>query len=206
MIRKKRNIKSIRKKKKHKKEKKDKKGKKELARSETISLRDYYNKAAEFREWLLERKGLYLVDVETDIAKQHFAKFVELWNNKELPSKYYKGIAPELQEAGTRTKYQWGFAKKLDPVEMGTLRESIWEETNKLPPGQNINEPSKKVISEDRDIGPVVGPPKPMEELDAEEKEVLEIYLRKSDRKKYKKKKKIQWKKNWYQKKLEEMP
>ncbi len=101
------------------------------------------------------------------------------------------------KEAGTRTKYQWGFAKKLDPVEMydwipdyylyirGNLRESIWEETNKGPkPRSAISSP--KV--EDPDLGPVVGPPKPQEEqLDPEEKEALELYLKKKDRKNYKK-------------------
>lgn len=82
-----------------------------------LSTADYYAKSKEFREWLLEEKKIYLEDLETHVAKEYFAKFVTQWNSGELPARIYKASDAQL-EAGSRTKYQWSFVKKLDPVEM----------------------------------------------------------------------------------------
>lgn len=77
------------------------------SKKNSISTKDYYNKAAEFRYdihffgttsiimsssavnrmWLLEKHNIFFEDIDTDTAKSYFKKFVEKWNSGSLPSK-----------------------------------------------------------------------------------------------------------------------
>jgi len=95
-----------------------------------LTIDDYFMKGTELRIWLLEEHRLYLEDLETSTAKEYFLQFVEKWNDGTLPVKYYKGMTPETQEISQRTKYKWAFAKNLDTIEMGTLRDTVDKETN----------------------------------------------------------------------------
>eukprot|EP01116_Phalansterium_solitarium_P006862 TRINITY_DN19267_c0_g1_i1.p1 TRINITY_DN19267_c0_g1~~TRINITY_DN19267_c0_g1_i1.p1 ORF type:complete len:340 (-),score=75.58 TRINITY_DN19267_c0_g1_i1:271-1197(-) len=73
-----------------------------------ISADDYYQKASEFRVWLLHKKKIYMEDLPTDKAKEMFArKFVKRWNAGRLSRRYYDGIAPEEVQAAGRTKHTW---------------------------------------------------------------------------------------------------
>jgi hypothetical protein len=46
--------------------------------------------------------------------------------------KYYRSELRTDQDSatGSRTSYQWGFAKQLDSLEMGTMRDRIQRDTN----------------------------------------------------------------------------
>jgi len=127
-------------------------------------------KSAEFRQWIIEtRLNIRIEDLETEESKQLFAStFVKDWNEGRLEPKFYKGIPPEAIEASSRTKYKWKFAEKLDPVEMGNLRETVQKLTN--PEQKNLAAESQDLLF----VLPSQGPKKP--ELDTFQKEEQEAF------------------------------
>ena len=69
----------------------------------------YFQKNAEFREWLEHEHALVFGDLKTDEARKIFSEFVEAWNKKTLPKRLYSGIAPS---ATNRTSHKWGLNGK----------------------------------------------------------------------------------------------
>ncbi|KAI1296373.1 hypothetical protein EDD11_007359 [Mortierella claussenii] len=99
----------------------------------TISEDDYFAKSAEFRLWLRKSKKKYFEDLSADDARRYFRKFVRAWNDFDLDESYYKGIRSSQMASKDLTKYQWGFAKKIDKVDQSkveAIRDSIDTMTN----------------------------------------------------------------------------
>ncbi|XP_031500620.1 style cell-cycle inhibitor 1-B [Nymphaea colorata] len=69
---------------------------------EEISLGDYYSKNNEFSSWLKEEKGVFFSDLSSEEAHKLFERFVKDWNNQNLQSHYYEGIA-----CAPRTSHNW---------------------------------------------------------------------------------------------------
>eukprot|EP01113_Clastostelium_recurvatum_P051338 TRINITY_DN9952_c0_g1_i1.p1 TRINITY_DN9952_c0_g1~~TRINITY_DN9952_c0_g1_i1.p1 ORF type:complete len:218 (-),score=67.31 TRINITY_DN9952_c0_g1_i1:153-806(-) len=93
---------------------------------------DYYSKSVEFRAWLKDVRGMFLSEMETAKAKEIFEEFLQLWNDGNLPSKYYAGMSSSTQEASTRTSYSWSFSGQgIDDLQRGTLRDTIERDTNR---------------------------------------------------------------------------
>jgi len=142
---------------------------------------------------LLEKKGLHLSEIDTQKGKDIFKEFVHKWNNDDLDEKYYRGIAPEEQTGTVRTQYRWSFAEKLDPVTMGSMRDSIDLATNLGKQNFQFEERNNTREEEQPIIGPL--PPKSQdEEMDEndkrlleEEKQTYQKFLQKKDLKDYKK-------------------
>jgi len=84
----------------------------------------------EYREWLRESKNLFFDELTGADQRSLFEKFVEKWNDKDLPEKYYRGIRLQDVDGIPRTRHHWKFAEKLDQMEMGLLRDSIAKDTN----------------------------------------------------------------------------
>jgi hypothetical protein len=153
------------KKKKHKKEKKKKKSKKSSSSSSSsssksssssssssrrvgnpISVDDYFMRAAEFRQWALQHKGVHTGELATKKAKKLFETFVERWNAGGLEKKYYEGMSQTGQEA-KRTSYTWGFAANMDADEKmksQMVRDSIDSITFKDQAGNMLTEANKR--------------------------------------------------------------
>jgi hypothetical protein len=95
---------------KHRKDKKDSLYEDALNSIPKISMKDYYNKNAEFQYWLKKKKHVYFSDISTEKGKKYFKKFVKKWNNVELSQKYYEGnIKINNSE---RSRYNWGISKE----------------------------------------------------------------------------------------------
>jgi len=161
---------------------------------------DYFNKAVEFRMWLSEDFGLFIDDLPADEARKYFSKFVDKWNRGHLADKYYKGLSLASVEPASRTKYKWDFAAKLDPIELGTVRDTVDADTNKKfaafrrdRPRQSREDPPPPPPLR-APLGPLAGPvyPKPNqeeEELDEEDRRRLDRLSYKKDAKSYLKRK-----------------
>ncbi|PIN12145.1 hypothetical protein CDL12_15248 [Handroanthus impetiginosus] len=67
-----------------------------------LSNDDYFSKNNEFAMWLKEEKNIFFSDLSSDSARSLFSEFVSEWNNQELDSRYYEGIA-----TGPRTSHKW---------------------------------------------------------------------------------------------------
>jgi len=67
----------------------------------------------------------------TQESRHFFDLFVEKWNSGSLSAKYYKGISLAQEDPTSRTKYKWSFAKNVDPLELGSLRDSVDTDNNK---------------------------------------------------------------------------
>jgi len=84
-----------------------------------ISMKDYYNKNAEFQYWLKKKKHIYFSDISTEKGKKYFKKFVKKWNNVELSQKYYEGKIKISNSE--RSRYNWGISKeKNDDIQNDT--------------------------------------------------------------------------------------
>ncbi|XP_077977110.1 uncharacterized protein LOC144432717 [Glandiceps talaboti] len=122
--------------KKQKKEEEKRKRRKEKNKAKgKISEEDYYNKALEFRTWLVEEKGKYVDDLETSKARLLFKKFVKKWNKRRLPKKYYKGLDASDVAASSRTKFKWKFQGSQEEVKIRTIRGKIKSWTS----GSNVS-------------------------------------------------------------------
>jgi len=96
-----------------------------------ISMKDYYNKNAEFQYWLKKKKHIYFSDINTEKGKKYFKKFVKKWNNVELSQKYYEGnIKINNSE---RSRYNWGISKeKKDDIQNNTNEDINFKRKNNI--------------------------------------------------------------------------
>ncbi|KAK8651662.1 hypothetical protein V6N13_141250 [Hibiscus sabdariffa] len=62
-----------------------------------ISGDDYFSKNNEFATWLKEEKRLFFSDLSSESARELFVDFVKDWNNHNLGSQYYEGIANNIK-------------------------------------------------------------------------------------------------------------
>lgn len=85
-----------------------------------LSMDDYYRYNAEFRVWLLRRKGIYFDELKTSKAKKYFKKFIKKWNAGTLKEKYYGPVRSSQMSAAERTRYKWNFVKNVDQIELAT--------------------------------------------------------------------------------------
>ncbi|XP_065838172.1 uncharacterized protein [Oscarella lobularis] len=113
-----------RRRKKKDKKKKERKQKKRCG-AEKLTKNDFYNKSAEFRLWLAEKKKIYFDELSSKEAKKLFKKFVTRWNDGKLNEALYKGIPSSELQASSRTRYKWKFASKVDEIEVGSARDSV---------------------------------------------------------------------------------
>ncbi|KAL3851030.1 hypothetical protein ACJIZ3_012912 [Penstemon smallii] len=67
-----------------------------------LSNEDYFSKNNEFAKWLKEERNIFFSELSSDSARSLFSEFVSEWNNKELESQYYEGIA-----TAPRTSHKW---------------------------------------------------------------------------------------------------
>ncbi len=58
----------------------------------------------QFSEWLRLQQRLLFNDLTSEQARSHFVEFVEAWNARALPARYYKGVAGTTLR---RTKHAW---------------------------------------------------------------------------------------------------
>jgi hypothetical protein len=75
---------------------------------------------------------IYFDDLNADEGRTWFKQFVVAWNTGKLASKFYKGIDHSQQSAAERTKFKWGFAKKMtdDDVDaLSSARDSVDTQT-----------------------------------------------------------------------------
>lgn len=70
-----------------------------------ISEEDYFARNAEFSTWLKEKRQLFFNDLSAEETRRLFADFVQAWNGRKLPAKYYGGLVGSSMR---RTNYQWG--------------------------------------------------------------------------------------------------
>ncbi|KAI9362253.1 hypothetical protein BD770DRAFT_382247 [Pilaira anomala] len=85
----------------------------------------YFEKSTEFRLWLKENKHKYLDEISSKDARRYFKKFVTKWNDFELDPKFYQGMNSTALTSSDTTRFKWSFAKKLDQMEMDTVRDSV---------------------------------------------------------------------------------
>ncbi|KAI8058524.1 hypothetical protein BDF22DRAFT_739937 [Syncephalis plumigaleata] len=95
-----------------------------------ITNKDYFAKSTEFRVWLREKKKRYLEDLKSSDARGYFKKFIKAWNSGKLDDKYYSGIRSSQLASSDLTKYQWGFAKKMNQEEVLAVRDNVDTATN----------------------------------------------------------------------------
>ncbi|XP_021757360.1 DNA topoisomerase 1 [Chenopodium quinoa] len=67
-----------------------------------ITNDDYYSKNNEFATWLKEEKWKFFSDLSSEQTRELFSEFVEVWNSKQLESKYYSGI-----NTAPRSSHKW---------------------------------------------------------------------------------------------------
>lgn len=72
-----------------------------------LSADDYFARSGEFAAWLLEAKGSYASELESDRARALFLEFADEWNSGRLRSRYYEGL---VKAPAKRTAHAWGFA------------------------------------------------------------------------------------------------
>mmetsp|Transcript_2675 Transcript_2675/g.6821 ORF Transcript_2675/g.6821 Transcript_2675/m.6821 type:complete len:208 (-) Transcript_2675:231-854(-) len=80
---------------------------------------DYFQRANEFRVWLLEEQSIYHCELPTEQGRKLFKLFGSQWNAGKLAGRYYApGGIPETQlAAAQRTRHKWAFADKLNDAE-----------------------------------------------------------------------------------------
>ena len=78
---------------------------------EPITDADYFLKNPELCVWLKENKNIYFNDLSSEESREYFKQFVEEWNSKKLPKKFYDGI-DAAAVSSSRTKHSWA-AKKV---------------------------------------------------------------------------------------------
>ncbi|ORX86889.1 hypothetical protein BCR32DRAFT_264637 [Anaeromyces robustus] len=109
-----------------------------------ISMKDYYNKNAEFQYWLRKKKKIYFSDLSTEKGKKYFKKVIKKWNNVELKEKYYEGnIKINNSE---RSTYKWNISKGSDNETLSNENKYGREKR------QNSNEKTKFMTPEEYDI------------------------------------------------------
>ena len=64
----------------------------------------------QFSEWLRLKQGLLFNDLTSEQSRSHFVEFVEDWNARALPARYYKGVAGTTLR---RTKHAWAIKGAL---------------------------------------------------------------------------------------------
>jgi len=127
---------------KHKEHKKDKKRKEKLSElvkentevgevDEVITIKDYFRKNANFRVWLLKERHIYFDEITSDKAHEIFDEFVQKWNDGSLSKIFKQELNNTDFDKASRTRHKWGFVEKLDPVEMGNLKDSIESDTHR---------------------------------------------------------------------------
>jgi hypothetical protein len=75
---------------------------------------------------------IYFDDLNADEGRTWFKQFVVAWNTGKLASKFYKGMDHSQQSAAERTKFKWGFAKKMsedDVDKLSSARDSVDTQT-----------------------------------------------------------------------------
>lgn len=76
-----------------------------------LTEEDFFQKNDAFREWLLDKKGIYLSDLSKKQAAKHWKRFMRKWNQGSLSSKYYKWDSEATNRSSkanpARTKFQW---------------------------------------------------------------------------------------------------
>lgn len=90
-----------------------------------ITEEDYFEKSTEFRLWLKENKRKYIDEMSSKDSRRYFKKFVTKWNDFELEPKFYKGLNSTQLSGSDTTRFKWSFAKKLDQMEMDSVRDSV---------------------------------------------------------------------------------
>lgn len=96
-----------------------------------ISEDDYFAKAREFQQWLVEARSTFLDEVASDEARRLFKKFVSKWNSGTLSQAIYDGKSSA--PAASRTRHQWGFATKLsdaDQMQLDRTVDGVGSQTN----------------------------------------------------------------------------
>lgn len=71
---------------------------------EPITEDDYFAKNPEFSTWLRERKKKFFNELTSDAARELFVGFIQLWNDRKLPAKYYEGMQGVTMR---RTQHSW---------------------------------------------------------------------------------------------------
>ena len=75
-----------------------------LLQVEPITEDDYFAKNPEFSTWLRERKKKYFNELTSESARELFSGFIQLWNDRKLPAKYYQGMQGVTMR---RTQHAW---------------------------------------------------------------------------------------------------
>jgi hypothetical protein len=60
-----------------------------------IAKDDYFLKNPEFCVWLVESRGKYFGELESEEARSDFGAFVEEWNGNRLDAKFYEGAVSD---------------------------------------------------------------------------------------------------------------
>ena len=58
----------------------------------------------QFSEWLRLQRGQLFNDLTSEQARSQFVDFIEAWNSRNLPARYYKGVTGTTLR---RTKHAW---------------------------------------------------------------------------------------------------
>ncbi len=85
-----------------------------LLQAGQISEDDYFSRNPEFSSWLSAEKGLFFNQLSAEESRELFAKFVNRWNAKKLPVKYYAGLAAPASMR--RTGHDWGLRGRGVPL------------------------------------------------------------------------------------------
>ena len=87
----------------------------------------------QFSEWLRLQQGLLFNDLTSEQARSHFVGFVEAWNSRGLPARYYRGVAGTTLR---RTKHAWAI-KGASPLPRQAAKKDVfrlswayWESVN----------------------------------------------------------------------------
>ncbi|KAK0555032.1 hypothetical protein OC845_000405 [Tilletia horrida] len=91
--------------------------------SHALSQDHFFQKSAEFKQWLRSSRKKYLDELSSREARRYFDKFVRRWNAGELEDDYYLGkIRTTGSSASSQTRHKWGFtASKLTKEEQDLL-------------------------------------------------------------------------------------
>ena len=74
---------------------------------------DFFTRAAEFRMWLHETRGVAVTDLMSEEARESFRAFAAAWAARRLPLRFYDGTvadAPAPRAAAAASA--WGFARR----------------------------------------------------------------------------------------------
>ncbi|KAH3756427.1 peptidyl-prolyl cis-trans isomerase G [Pelomyxa schiedti] len=140
-----------------------------------LSDEDFYDShhQAEFREWLLLKRNIYIDQLTGDESKKLFSTFVEQWNSGSLPEDFYNDVLFRNTNS-RRTSYQWKF-KDLDNDTLGEIKTSVAKATDDVEtsarPARPVPQPEARPQLPER-------PPVPPEIVDQAEWESRQEALR----------------------------